>query len=65
MRKEEKYACCADYDYYGSRRDGGFSEYLTVKKFNLVMLPDNVSYDEGAMCEPMAIACHTAKKRVT
>lgn len=60
--KEQRYAQCADYDYYGSRRDGAFAEYLAVKRFNLVELPDGVSYEEGAMSEPMAVALHAVKK---
>lgn len=60
--KNENYACCDDYDYYGSRRDGGFSQYLKIKKFNLVKLPDNVSYDEGAMTEPTSVGYHAVKK---
>ncbi len=60
--KNQNYACCENYDYYGSRRDGGFTEYIPVKKFNLVPLPDNVSFEEGAMCEPAAVSCHAVKK---
>lgn len=59
--KDEHYAQCENYDYYGSRRDGGFGEYLAVKKFNLVPLPDNVPYEEGAMCEPASVALHAVK----
>lgn len=62
MCEEEKYAECRDYDYYGSRRDGAFAQYLTVKKWNLIALPDNVSFEEGAMCEPMAVGLHAVKK---
>lgn len=53
-----EYAQCENYDYYGSRRDGGFSEYLAVNAFNLVILPDEVSFEEAAMCEPAAVAIH-------
>lgn len=60
--KAQNFACCENYNYYGSRCDGGFSEYLAVKKFNLVPLPDNVSYEEGAMCEPASVGCHAVKK---
>ncbi len=56
------YAQCRNYDYYGSRRDGGFAEYLAVKKWNLIELPDGVSFEEGAMCEPTAVAFHAVKK---
>lgn len=53
-----EYAQCKDYDYYGSRRDGGFAEYLAVKKWNLVFVPDEVTYEEAAMCEPCAVGIH-------
>lgn len=53
-----EYAQCEDYDYYGSRRDGGFAEYLNVNVWNLVLVPDNVSFEEAAMCEPCAVAIH-------
>ena len=54
----EEYAQCKHYDYYGSRRDGGFAEYLCVKTWNLVPIPDGVSFAEAAMCEPCAVAFH-------
>ena len=60
--KAEEFATCENYDYYGSRRDGGFAEYLAVKKWNLVLLPDNVDFKVGAMTEPMAVALHATKK---
>lgn len=49
--KKGSYATCENYDYYGSRRDGGMTEYIAVKRWNIVLMPDNLSYDEGAMCE--------------
>ena len=60
--KEGRYATCENYDYYGSRRDGGMSEYLAVKKWNLLPVPENVSYSEAAMCEPVAVARHAICK---
>ncbi len=60
--KKENFACCENYNYYGSRCDGGFAEYIAVKKFNLIELPDNVTYEEGAMCEPASVGCHAVKK---
>ena len=60
--KNENYAACANYDYYGSRRDGGMAEYIAVKRWNLVLLPDNITYDEGAMCEPVSVGRHAVKK---
>lgn len=60
--KEEQYARCSDYDYYGSRRDGAMAEYLAVKRENLCMMPEGVSYEEAAMSEPTAVAIHAFRK---
>ncbi|MBO5008609.1 MAG: galactitol-1-phosphate 5-dehydrogenase [Clostridia bacterium] len=60
--KFQNYAACNNYDYYGSRRDGGMAEYIAVKRWNLVELPENVSFLEGAMCEPISVARHAALK---
>lgn len=60
--KNESYATCENYDYYGSRRNGGMSEYLTVKKWNVLLMPENLSFDEGAMCEPVSVARHAVLK---
>ena len=60
--KNENYATCKSYDYYGSRRDGGMSEYLPVKRWNLLPMPDELSFDEGAMCEPVSVGLHATKK---
>ncbi|WP_196598320.1 galactitol-1-phosphate 5-dehydrogenase [Pectinatus frisingensis] len=60
--KTGKYAQCDNYDYYGSRRNGAMSEYLAVKENNLVFIPDGISYDAAAMCEPASVALHAFKK---
>ena len=60
--REGNYATCENYDYYGSRRDGGMTEYIAVKRWNLVKMPSGLSYDEGAMCEPVSVARHAAGK---
>jgi L-iditol 2-dehydrogenase len=57
-----EYQQCSDYDYYGSRRDGAFAEYLAVKKWNLVPVPNSVSFEEAAMAEPCAVALHALKR---
>ena len=60
--KEGSYATCENYDYYGSRRDGGMTEYIAVKRWNILVMPQNLSYDEGAMCEPVSVARHAVLK---
>ena len=54
------YEMCSDYNYLGSRCDGGFAEYVTAPIWNLVPVPDNVSDEEAAMLEPMCVAVHAA-----
>ncbi len=50
------YAQCSHYNYYGSRCDGGFAEYLAVNAWNLLEIQDSISYREAAMFEPAAVA---------
>ena len=51
-----EYANCSDYDYYGSRRDGAFAEYLAVDKRNLILLDERISMAEASLMEPAAVA---------
>lgn len=55
---DHNYEMCRNYDYLGSRRDGGFAEYVVVPEWNLIELPDSVTYEQAAMLEPMAVAAH-------
>ena len=56
--KQGKYETCKNYDYLGSRRDGGFAEYVACPVWNLIELPDAVSYTQAAVLEPLAVARH-------
>jgi len=49
-----KYVMCSDYDYLGSRRDGGFAEYMVIPAKQAFHVPDGVSLDTAALCEPLA-----------
>ena len=57
-----EYAQCKEYNYFGSRCDGGFAEYIAVPVWNLVMVPDSLSYEEAAMAEPAAVAVHALRQ---
>lgn len=56
------YEMCSNYDYIGSRRDGGFSEYVSVPIWNLIELNDNIDFIEAAMLEPISVALHAIKQ---
>ena len=60
--EQGKYVQCLDYDYLGSRSDGGFAEYVVAPRQNLVRVPDNVSLEEAAMTEPAAVALHAVRR---
>jgi len=58
---QKKYEMCRNYNYLGSRKDGGFAEKVKVPVWNLLKLPDEVSYVQAAMLEPMSVAVHAMK----
>lgn len=53
-----EFAMCADYDFLGSRSDGGFAEFARVPARNLVRLPESMTTIAGAMLEPATVALH-------
>jgi len=59
--KEKHYEMCANYDYVGSRRDGGFAEFVAVPVWNLIVLPDTIPFTSAAMLEPLSVALHAIK----
>ena len=57
-----EYAQCESYNYFGSRCDGGFAEYISVPVWNLVIAPEGLSAEAAAMCEPAAVALHALQQ---
>ncbi len=55
------YEMCDNYNYLGSRCDGGFAEYVNAPVWNLIQIPDNITDDEAAMLEPMCVAVHAIR----
>lgn len=54
----EEYARCSDYDYLGSRRDGGFATSVDAPDWNLLPVPAGVSAKDAALTEPLAVVVH-------
>jgi L-iditol 2-dehydrogenase len=44
------------------RRDGAFAEYVAVPQRILYRLPDAVSFEQGAMVEPLSVALHAVNR---
>jgi L-iditol 2-dehydrogenase len=57
-----QYNLCDDYDYVGSRSDGAFAEYMKIRAFNLVKLPDSVNDEAAAMTDPAGVALHALRR---
>ncbi len=59
-----RFSMCDDYDYLGSRRDGGCTEYVIAPAENLVLLPDNVTMEDAGVLEPASVTLHGLDGRV-
>ena len=55
---------CETYDYVGSRRDGAFAEFVTAPASNLLVLPEDVGFEEAAMLEPLAVSANAVRRAV-
>ena len=62
MCRQKKYEMCRKYNYLGSRCDGGFAEYVRVPVWNLIELPEEVSFEQAACLEPLAVAVHAVRR---
>lgn len=62
--KARQYEMCRKYNYLGSRCDGAFAEYVAVPIWNLIELPDTVSFGEAAMLEPFSVAAHSMRAMI-
>lgn len=59
--KNENYAQCKNYSYYGSRQNGGMQEYIAINDWNL-MYNHNLDCEELALIEPSAVAMNACNK---
>ncbi len=47
----------------GSLVNGAFAEYVVVPAHNLHVIPDNVSFEQAALTEPLACCCQTVLEK--
>jgi len=52
------YSLCENYDYFGSRRDGAYAQFVTVPVQNAMLMPKGIDPRAAAMMDPSAIALH-------
>lgn len=60
--QQKSYAQCKNYKYFGSRCNGAMAEYIAVPIWNIKLLPDDMLFDIGALCEPTAVAINAVNK---
>ena len=53
---------CRDYDYFGSRRDGAYAEFVAAPIGNLLKTPEGIDPRAVAMTDPASIALHAVWK---
>ncbi len=57
-----KYNLCEKLKVMGFQTTGTASEYFAADASKVTLLPDELSYSEGAMIEPLAVTVHAAKR---
>lgn len=56
------YTVCENYDFIGSRSDGALAECVAIRAENCILLPEGLSFEEGAMVDPAAVALHAIRR---
>ena len=57
-----KYNLCEELKVMGFQTTGTASQYFAVDASKVTPLPDAMSYEEGAMIEPLAVAVHAVRR---
>jgi L-iditol 2-dehydrogenase len=56
------FGLCEDYDYFGSRSNGAYAQYVVSPVGNLLKMPAGIDPRAAAMLDPAAIALHALWK---
>ena len=57
-----KYNLCEELKVMGFQTTGTASEYFAVKASKVTPIPESMTYNEGAMIEPLAVTVHAARR---
>ena len=57
-----KYNLCENLKVFGFQTTGTGSEYFAIEESKVDLIPDSMTYSDGAMMEPLAVTVHAAKR---
>lgn len=60
--KNGMYNLCEKLGFNGLAADGGFAEYVIVPTYQLYKLDERMSFEEGALIEPISVGIHAVRK---
>lgn len=53
---------CSEFEEIGFKKNGAYAEYVAVPAYGLCELPEQISFRQGALCEPLGVALGTLEK---
>lgn len=56
------YGYCAEISYTYRNGDGAMADYISVRHNHAFLLPGDLSYEAGALIEPLAVAVHAVRR---
>jgi 2-desacetyl-2-hydroxyethyl bacteriochlorophyllide A dehydrogenase len=60
--KRGKYHLCENISFQYRKGQGAFGEFFAAPEEHVFKLPDSISYEEGALIEPLSVALHAVSK---
>jgi L-iditol 2-dehydrogenase len=59
--RQGRYNICERLQVIGCQTSGALAEYLAVPAAKVLLLPDSLTWDQGALLEPLAVAVHAVR----
>jgi 2-desacetyl-2-hydroxyethyl bacteriochlorophyllide A dehydrogenase len=56
-----QYHLCTRISFHYREGQGGFAQYFVANEAHVFRLPDGITYEEGALIEPLSVALHAVK----
>ena len=53
---------CDNRPFYGTDLPGAFAKYMAIRGSNVIPMPDDVSFEQGALLEPLCVALNAVER---